>query len=211
MLEKHDRDEWEGDLHVVACDNPLVDGLVTGQGVEPPTPLAGFADHRPVRDRVTRIWVPVLGEGEAARIEALYADIGADEICPVLPFPAANPRRCDDLVREYRELLIDRAGVEPRNFIYAAESNPFDLYRILSELNASYAEALNPLGETRMILSAHSSKLLSIGVLLTAYEQQLEVRHARPSLYSARDLIALPGLADSDLVVNLWLTGEPYE
>jgi hypothetical protein len=210
MLELHDSGSWSGDLHLIACDNPQVDALVAGEGVRPPSALPGFADHSPIRDRVTRIWVPVIGEGAAPRLEALYADIEANEICPVLPFPAANPRRCDDLLREHRELLFDRAGVEPRNLIYAAESNPYDLYRILSELNDEYAKALKPLGETRMILSAHSSKLLSIGVLLTAFEQGLEVRHVSPATYSADDFAALEPLASHNLLVDVWLTGEPY-
>jgi hypothetical protein len=210
LLEKHDREEWAGDLHIVACDNPGVDRLVTGEGVEPPAALPGFGDRSPLSEGGTRIWVPVLGEGETTRVEELYLDIPAQEVCPVLPFPSADPRRADDIVREYRELLFDRIVVEPRNFIYAAESNPFDLYRTLSRLNERYAEALKPLGDTRMILSAHSSKLLSIGVLLTAYEHELEVRHASPSLYTFADPGALPALAEKDLIVDLWLTGEPY-
>lgn len=210
MLELHDSGNWSGDLHVIACDNPRIDALVAGEGVQSPAALPGFADHAPVRDRVTCIWVPVIGEGAGARLEALYSDIDAAEICPVLPFPAADPRRCDDLLQEHRELLFDRARVEPRNLIYAAESNPYDLYRTLSELNEDYAQALKPLGETRMILSAHSSKLLSIGVLLTAFEQGLEVRHVSPATYRVEDPAALGPLADHNLLVDVWLTGEPY-
>lgn len=210
LLQLHDAGAWNGDLHVVACDNPGIDALVAGEGVRAPTPLPGFADHHPIRERVTHIWVPVIGEGAGPRLDALYGDIDADEICPVLPFPAANPRRCDDLLHEHRELLFDRAGVEPRNLIYAAESNPFDLYRTLTALNDEYARALKPLGPTRMILSAHSSKLLSIGVLLTAFEQRLEVRHVSPATYTVDDVGALAPLASHNLLVDVWLTGEPY-
>lgn len=210
LLQLFDSGRWQGQLHVVACDNPAVDGLVIGEGVETPRALPGFTDLD-ADDAETTIWVPVLGEGEAARLDVLVEDIRAGEICPVLPFPAANPRRADNLIMEYRQLLIDSERVELRNFIYAHESNPFDLYKTLSELNADYSQALLPLGKTRMVLSAHSSKLLSVGVLLTAFEHHLEVRHASPSVYGVRDLAALVGLEDHDLVVDLWLTGQPYD
>ncbi len=209
MLELVDREGWRGQLHVVACDNPEVDALVTGEGVDAPRALSGFA-ARSSTEAATRIWVPVLGENEVARVEALYLDIRPSEICPALPFPAANPRRADELILAYRPLLIETIDVELRNFIYAAEYDPFDLYRKLSELNGDYAEMLESIGETRMILSAHSSKLLSVGVLLAAYEQQLEVRHASPSNYMLEHPEHLTGLAAHDLVVDLWLTGEPY-
>jgi hypothetical protein len=209
LIELYDSGEWDGQLHVVACDNPRIDALVTGEGVETPSALPGFSDHS-ATDAETRIWVPVLGEGEEARLEALDDDIRAAEICPVLPFPAADPRRADNLILEYRALLIETMGVELRNFIHAAESNPFDLYRILSALNADYAATLKPLGEARMVLSAHSSKLLSLGVLLAAFEQGLEVRHAGPSLYTIRDSPSVPALAEHDFIVDLWLTGAPY-
>jgi hypothetical protein len=210
VLQKIDAGEWDGELHVVACDNPKMDALVTGAGAEPPTALPGFGARSTTGDNETPIWVPVLGEGETSRVSALYDDIAAEEICPVLPFPAANPRRADDLVREYRELLFERIGVEPRNFIYADEANPFDLYRSISRLNERYAELLKPLGATRMILSAHSSKLLSVGVLLAAYEQELEVRHVSPSLYTMGNSGDVGALETDNQLVDLWLAGEPY-
>lgn len=210
LLQLFDAGGWKGQLHVVACDNPAVDELVTGEGVEPPRALPGFTDID-ADDAATTIWVPVLGEGETPRLDVLNEDLRAAEICPVLPFPAANPRRADNLIKEYRSLLLDTERVELRNFIYAHESNPFDLYKTLSELNADYAEALKPLGKTRMVLSVHSSKLLSVGALLTAFEHRLEVRHASPSLYGVRNVDALAGLKEHDFVVDLWLTGQPYE
>jgi hypothetical protein len=209
LLLKAHRQGWDGQLHVVACDNPAIDRLVAGDGADSPEPLPGFSDPDPPEGTPTTIWVPVLGEGETHRVDKLRESVSAQEVCPVLPFPSKNPRRADDIIREYRDLLA-AVAVEPRNVIYASESNPFDLYRTLSKLNNAYKESLSPLGETRMILSAHSSKLLSVGVLLTAYEHDLEVRHVSPDKYTLERPELLPQLAANDLVVDLWLTGEPY-
>jgi hypothetical protein len=209
LLAKAHDEGWDGELHVVACDNPAIDRLVAGDGADSPEALPGFSDPNPPEGPVTTIWVPVLGEGETHRVDKLREAIPAQEVCPVLPFPSKNPRRADDILREYRDLL-EAVAVEPRNVIYASESNPFDLYRTLSKLNTVYEESLCPLGETRMVLSAHSSKLLSVGVLLTAYENKLEVRHVSPDKYTLEHPELLAKLAAHDLVVDLWLTGEPY-
>jgi hypothetical protein len=210
LLQMHNSREWDGQLHVVACDNPRIDRIVTGEGAGSPAALPGYVDREPTNGHVTKIWVPVLGEGESVRVDALREAISAEEVCPVLPFPSKDPRRGDDIVREYRELLFETMAVEPRNVIYASEANPFDLYRTLSRLNDSYKQTLSPLGETRMILSAHSSKLLSVGVLLTAFERGLEVVHVSPDLYTLKHTEDIAALAVDDLVVDLWLTGEPY-
>lgn len=192
-----------------AVSHPGGDFHERDSGVETPRALPGFSDLD-AEEAETTIWVPVLGEGETARIDVLNEDIRAGEICPVLPFPAANPRRADNLIKEYRQLLLETDRVEPRNFIYAHESNPFDVYQTVSQLNADYAAVLAPLGPTKMILSAHSSKLLSVGVLLTAFEHGLEVRHASPSTYGISNSGALAGLDQNDHVVALWLTGDRY-
>jgi hypothetical protein len=61
-----------------------------------------------------------------------------------------------------------------------------------------------------MILSAHSSKLLSVGVLLAAYEQELEVRHVSPRLYTMGNSGDVGALETDNQLVDLWLAGEPY-
>jgi hypothetical protein len=104
----------------------------------------------------------------------------------VLPWPARDPRRGDRIVLEYRQLLFDEIRLEPRNVIHGAERNPFDLYRTLGALHERYCQALSPLGPVAMVLSSHSSKLLSVGVLLTAYEHRLEVQHVSPGTYGLR-------------------------
>ena len=62
-----------------------------------------------------------------------------------------------------------------------------------------------------MVLSSHSSKLLSVGVLLAAYDQGLEVQHVSPTLYSLREDTDTDALRDFDEIYDIWLTGEPYQ
>jgi len=202
---------WHGDLHVVACESPDADEAVVEEGAEAAGPLGGFAGPADDEPWAATVWVPVLGEGKGEQLASVLEAIEPlDEVVPVLPFPAANPRRGDDLVLEHRELLIDRLAVEPRNYLYAAESNPFDLYRAITQLHDHYQLALRPLGAAKFVLSAHASKLLSIGVLLVAYELGLQVMHVSPSRYGLRADTDVAQLRGSGELVDLWLAGEPY-
>jgi hypothetical protein len=198
---------WKGDLHVGVCENPEIDGHVLEEGTTAMAPIGGFSGEPGAHPKTT-IWVPVLGERASARVRALYDGLEPDETCPVLPWPARDPRRGDRLVLEYRQLLFEEMRLEPRNIIHAAERNPFDLYRTLGALHERYLASLRPLGSVGMVLSSHSSKLLSVGVLLTAYEHHLVVQHVSPGRYGLHGGAA--DLRDHDEIFDLWLTGEPY-
>jgi hypothetical protein len=207
-LPTDDPGHWPGNLHVAVCENPDIDASVLEEGTTPMAPIGGFAGQTAVRSTTT-IWVPVLGESAPSRVKALYEELEPDETCPVLPWPARDPRRGDRLILEYRRLLFEELRIEPRNVIYAAERNPFDLYRALGALHARYLASLSPLGSVGMVLSSHSSKLLSVGVLLSAYELDLVVQHVSPGRYGLH-----PGAEElhaHDEVFDLWLTGEPYQ
>lgn len=200
---------WSGDLHVTVCENPAIDALVLEEGTRPMAAIGGFARPRNKERPKTVIWVPVIGERSGPRIAQLHADLRPDETCPVLPWPSRDPRRSDRLVLENRDLFFQTIRLEPRNIIHASEWNPFDLHRSIGELHTRYTQALEPLGTVGMVLSSHSSKLLSVGVLLAAYEFDLEVQHVSPATYS---LHGDPGplVADAE-IYDIWLTGEPYE
>lgn len=206
-LPASDARHWPGDLHVAVCENPEADESVLEEGTTPMAPIGGFAGARGERPATT-IWVPVLGERASARVKALYDELEPDETCPVLPWPARDPRRGDRLMLEHRRLLFEEIRLEPRNVIHAAERNPFDLYRTLGALHERYLQSLSPLGTVGMVLSSHSSKLLSVGVLLTAYEHDLIVQHVSPGSYGLHE--GAENLRDRDEIYDLWLTGEPY-
>ena len=125
-----------------------------------------------------------------------------------MPFPSRNPRRGDELVSEYHSLLFDEWEVSPRGFIYADERDPFDIYRQIGELAADYAESLAPLGAANTVVSAHSSKLLSLGVLLAAFEHNLAIAHVEPTAY---DVDEAAEDQEANELFEIWLTGEAYD
>lgn len=127
-----------------------------------------------------------------------------------------DPRRGDNLVVEYRELLFDQLRVETRNFIYASETNAFEAYRQLRRAILHYAEALEPLGGSNAVISANSSKLLSVGALLAAYELKCEgadiaIAHVEAHGYVLTDSgDDLDRLANESRIQCLWLSGSCY-
>jgi len=210
MLQTAHSGTWNGDLHIAVCDNPAADASILTEGAENPVPLGGFAGNTDAGLKST-IWVPILGEGRSDELIAIWEDLTPDEVIPVLPFPSRNPRRADDLILEYRELLFDVVQVEPRNFLHASESNPFDLYRSLARLYGRYQEALDELGGAEVVLSTHSSKLLSLGALMAAHEFRMRVHQVTPTRSGVRADVDLDELRSGGVLANLWILGGPYE
>lgn len=197
---------FDGNLLVTVSEDVSTDARIIATGLDAPGTLAGFERLPDVPK--TCIWVPVLGAGAGEELRALTTLLEPDEVCPVLPFPSRNPRRGDELILEHRALLIDELQFEPRNVLYASETNPFDLYRQLVWLAARYRTALDPLGGATIVVSEHTSKILSLGVLLAAHEAAIVVGHVRPMAYRLDG----SGLADrKPIIYTAWLTGQPYK
>ncbi len=97
-------------LLVCVGEDPSLDAQITDEGVDDTASyLHGFGgglDREKTAD-LPRIWIPILGERQRVQLERIREHIDPAEICPALPFPALNPRRGDDLVLEYQELLFD--------------------------------------------------------------------------------------------------------
>jgi hypothetical protein len=204
---------WGGELQVVVAENAAIDSFIRSEGPDVPAAISRFkfeVELDPRAERPVVVWAPILGEGALAQLETLQQVVAPDEVCPVLPFPARNPRRADELLVELRGFLIDALDVEPGNYIYADESNPFDLYRGLSRLHERYRQALRPLGEAAIVLSIHSSKTLSLGALLAAYEHEMPVLNASAERHYEFDPadVSAALLAETELA-TLWLAGTP--
>jgi hypothetical protein len=214
LLKASDVQGLQRDLQVVVCENPELDRIILEEGVASPGPIRGFGQglNPDGPSGVTRIWVPVLGEHQEPYIRSIFDFLAPNEVCPVLPFPAKNPRRGDDLLIDLRRLIFESIEVEPRNFIYADERNPFDLYRGLCRLSDRYTRALAPLGlgNVTVVTSVHGSKVMSVGALLAAYEKNLAVVSAGPTSYRIQPGVDLDKVTAGSHLICLWLDGEPY-
>lgn len=218
LFDGEPKDGEQRNLHVIVSHCPATDSSILEEGLEDSASyLFGFAAAALESDSTSsqpKIWIPVLGKRQKLQLEKIHLLVSPDEICPLLPSPSQDPREGDSLVIEYRGLLFDQLRVEPRNIIYAAESNPFEVYRQLIRSILHYQQVLNPLGGCKVALSAMSSKLASIGVLLAAYELgRLEpkvivgVAHVETQGYRVEQA-ASP--APASTLFTMWLAGECY-
>ena len=152
-------------LHCIVCENADIDEVIdsdSGDVAEYIDPFRGRIGLAGDSDPIT-IWAPVLGERQSASLVKIYDMLRPSEVKPFLPFPAQNPRRGDELVSEYRQLLFDTWQVDPRGFNYADERDPFDIYRQIGELAEDYGQFLKPLGATNTVVSAHSQQIAFLG------------------------------------------------
>jgi hypothetical protein len=210
-------DEWPANgqapnLHVLVAEDPDLDAGIREEGVDEAADFlysfeGGF--DRVATAGFPKVWIPLLGEHRATQFDRVYDLVKPDEVVPVLPSPSRNPRRADNLVIEYRDLLFDQFGVDPRNILYACEQNPFEVYRQVRKAVHHYRQVLGLLGGCKFALSALSSKLMSLGALLVAYELKgprfdIGVAHIECQGYSVAALDSRPEL------VGLWLSGECY-
>ena len=204
-------------LHVLVGDNPELDQLITAEGLsDDASYLHGFESgiEQEATADAPKVWMPILGEGKTGHFERIYDLIVPDEIAPILPFPCANPRRTDDLILEYRSYLFDRLRIEPTNFIYVPEQNPFGVYREIISAIKHYSSSLRALGGCKIVISALSSKLLSLGALLAAYDLKqaaypVGIAHVHASGYTMSNGTSQRTSADN--LFEVWIAGEPYD
>ncbi len=205
-------------LFVLVSESAALDGRIVEEGIDEDGgyihPFRGGVDRESAA-AVPRVWFPLLGETQHLQLTRIYDLVNPAEICPLLPSPSVDPRRADNLVMEYREMLFERLRVETQNFIYASETNPFEVYRQLRRSILHYGDALKQLGGSNAVISANSSKLLSVGALLAAYELKragvdIAIAHVETHGYTLKDSADLTPLANESKLYGLWLSGDCY-
>lgn len=203
---------------VVVSENAAVDMKIKEKGIDEDVGyLHGFGGTLELTAELEKpiVWFPILGEDKNEHLERAHSHIKPDEICPVLPFPSKNPRRSDDLIKEYHQLLFDRLNVESHNLMYVPEQNPFQAYMKIVKAIKNYDVSLAKLNGCKAVISTFSSKLLSIGTLIAAYELigyiGVGVLNVDSQGYDIDNFDELKDLKNSSELFVIWLTGEPYE
>ena len=202
-------------IHVVVSEDPDLDSEIRAEGVDETAsflhPFEG-AFNREATGQLPKIWFPVLGEGQEVQIDRIYNLINPDEICPVLPSPSRNPKQGDKIVMEYHELLFDQLRIDPRNIIYCSEFNPFEVYRQIRKSAIQYDSVFQLVGGCKIAISALCNKLMSLGILLVAYElKQSGILNLGIAQIDCKEYIMSKNASLNAEPVGLWLVGECYD
>jgi len=211
--------EKKKNLHVIVSENSRLDSIINDRGLdEESTYIHGFRIKQIDKTAEQKeVWIPILGEKQTEQFDKIKNRINPVEVCPVLPFPSEDLRRGDKLIIEYQDKLFNDPDFEPRNIVYVDESNPFQIYRLLSQTINRYNQSFELLNGCKIIISALSSKLLTLGAFLAVFEKKREninvgIMHVE-SLGTDLDPLYFHdkiGFDKHNKMFEIWLTGEPY-
>src|SRR5581483_4062624 len=143
-------------LHLLVAEQPDFDEAIRGVPADAASMLHGFKGPQSLdaNENASILWIPTLTPGHASSLGKIHAFIQRREtpidVCPIVPFPGRDPRLPDRLVDEYREDLI-RWQADSRDFLYAAESDPLDSYRAISQLCSMRDTFFGALGGSQVV------------------------------------------------------------
>lgn len=205
-------------LFVLTSENADLDSLIIEKEIDEDIHYPhGFGGKVELESKsLPIVWLPLLGENKHPHFEMAHLHLRPNEICPLLPFPSKNPRRSDTIFQQHSEIFFDVLRIEPQNIMFVHEQNPFEVYMKLIKTISNYNDSLSLLQGCKSVISTFSSKLLSVGALLAAYEfKDNEEIHVGISNidsfgYEISDVKAMENLKDSSGVFVSWLTGNIY-
>tara|TARA_R110002124_G_C8968912_1_gene514831 strand:- start:1108 stop:2121 length:1014 start_codon:yes stop_codon:yes gene_type:complete len=197
-------------IHVFVTHDPSLDADIALIPSDSPGYVHGFRGGTSLdsSSAAAKLWLPQLAFGRKNALNALHGYLEPHDTCPIVPFPAANPRQVDLLAEEFIAELENSWSVDTRNFVYADESNPLDLYRTILRLHDLRHRVFENIGGSLMILSPLGSKIMAVGALLAAMEKNLPVAYLEAIGYH---MTSGPAQGDADhKLVHLWLEGDAY-
>jgi len=207
-------------VHCVVSHNPTLDDRMARVDVQrDPFLLSGFLSGFESEDNtaVNRIiWMPILGSGQRDQLDAIRSKFPPTETCAAVPSPSVNPRKGDDLITEYQDMFIDEKGrFLLGNVLRVSERDPFEAYYELVTTIEQYATTYRLLDGCKVLLSSHSSKLLSVACLLAAYDAQDRglchgVSVAFVEAYGHRYDPKEGTPSGQSEFFEMWLAGDPY-
>lgn len=198
------------DLHVLLAHDPQLDAAIRSIPGDAPSYVHGFKGGSTLSgtEGTAKLWLPQLARSRRVALGRLHDFVAPDDTCPILPFPASDPRRGDTLAREYLTEFESSWSVDERNIVFAAESDPLDLYRTLLQLDDLRRPVFEATGGSMLVLSPLGGKAMALGALLAAMERDLPVAYIEPVDYEL--VPELPREVRSPNLIHLWLEGEVY-
>lgn len=197
-------------LHLFVAHDPYLDTCIRATTSDTPSYIHGFRGRSTLYDTTdaARLWLPQLAKGRRQALTKLYDFVDPHDTCPIVPFPATNPRLGDELAEEYLTELESTWEVDPRNIVYADEADPLDLYRTILRLDDLRQTVFKATGGSMLILSPLGSKVMAVGGLLAALERDLPVAYLEAMGYQIEGYV--PDAGGSSGLIHVWLEGQAY-
>lgn len=209
LVERSARSPAEFNLHLFVTHDPALDGAIRSVSSDAPGFVHGFRGGSTLDGSAAaaKLWLPQLASGRAAALGRLHSFVDPHDTCPILPFPAIDPRAGDRLAEEFLTELESGWSVDTRNIVYADESDPLDLYRTILRLDDLRKPVFAEVGGSLVVLSPLGSKVMALGALMAALERDLPVAYLEAIGY---ELDGSAAQEESGDMIHIWLEGEVY-
>lgn len=200
-------------LHLVVAEEPGTDAQIRSTPTDVADAVHGFKGGwgLDARSRAALLWMPQLAWGKRPVLERIRQHVQPHAFCPILPFPADDPRIPDRLIEHYAEEFENTWRVDSRDIVYASQRSPLDLYRTVLRMDDSRKRVFADIGGSQIILSPVGSKALAVGALMAALERDFTIMYVETLSYSV-DFARLDAVRDAQTaeLVHVWLSGEAY-
>lgn len=215
LFNKLDKDQSKN-LFFAVSENVTIDERIKKtpiiDNIEPLVGFRSLSSRESNLDRIN-ILISLMGDQNIDILRSIYNHFQPSDMFPVLPFPSKNPRHSDYLMLKYHEFFTEKQFTEPQNITYADEQNPFELYRIVSNMIQGHQATFKPISDHVCFgIALLTSKLLSLGGLLIGLEFNdcVAIYNVSSCDYTIEDANALKELNKSSEPFLLWITGEAY-
>jgi len=210
LVERIEQGRGPANLHIFVAHEPALDEAIHPNVSDLPGFVHGFRGGWALDKTAAaaKLWLPQLARGRRAALARLHDFVGPHDTCPILPFPASNPRLGDELAEHFLIELESTWSVDTRNIVYAAEDDPLDLYRTILRLDDLRGPVFEEFGGSLLILSPVGSKVMALGALMAALERDLPVAYLEAIGYNLP--ASVPSESASPHLVHVWLEGDAY-
>lgn len=210
LVERVERGKGPSNLHVFVAHEPALDDAIAPIASDAPGYVHGFRGASTLNQSAAaaKLWLPQLARERRGALVRLHGFVDPHDTCPILPFPASNPRLGDELANDFLSEFENAWSVDTRNIVYAAEDDPLDLYRTILKLDDLRRPVFKEFGGSLLVLSPVGSKIMALGALMAALERDLPVAYLEAIGYNFKD--SQPAERPPPILVHIWLEGDAY-
>lgn len=210
LVHSVERKSLSANLHLIVAHNATFDGLIRALPSDTPSYVHGFKGGSTLDQaaEAAKLWLPQLATGRQAALGRLFNFVKPNDTCPILPFPASEPRLADRLVEEFLTEFAKDWEVDNRDIVFAAEEDPLDLYRTVLKLDDLRRPVFAGAGGSMLVLSPLGSKVMAVGALMASLERDLPVAYLESIGYELGEEVLGP--INKANLIHIWLEGDVY-
>ncbi|MBL0745720.1 hypothetical protein [Chryseolinea lacunae] len=198
-------------VHLTVASDDELDSLISSTPIDRVTDIRGFSIPNLMGEKEkAKLWLPLISSAKKSVLKRIHAAEVPHDTCPIFPFPSDDPKKGDNLAINFVEELESEWEVDPRNFVYADEKRPLDIYRTIMRIDEERRPVFETFGGSMLILSPLGNKMPAIGMLMAALERRFPVVYVEALEYHV-DWTKVDALSmESVQTAHVWLYGEAY-